>query len=265
MAMSSLKVFECWPWIAMMVSLDGIGLLNIAPCLLNGGEQWIAIQMHGEFVVLHGEEAYGNSPTILELHIVSDQGEVSPVHQHPGIQALLDEFASVFEAPTDLPPCQQYEHHIPLIPGARPVSLCPYRVAPALKTEIERQIQELLAQGVITKCNSPFASLVILVKKSDHTWRLVMDYRHLNALTVKGKYPLLVIDELLDELAGAKWFSKLDLHAGYHQICLAPSEEFKTAFQTHNGHYEFCVMAFGLTGAPATLQHAMNASLAPVL
>jgi hypothetical protein len=131
--------------------------------------------------------------------------------------------------------------------------LRPYRVALSLKTEIERQIQELLAQGVITKSNIPFASPVILVKKSDHTWCLVVDYRHLNALTVKGKYPLPVIDELLDELAGAKWFSKLDLRAGYHQIRLAPGEEFKTAFQTHNGHYEFRVMAFGLTGAPATL------------
>jgi hypothetical protein len=138
-------------------------------------------------------------------------------------------------------------------------------VAPALKIEIERQIQELLEHGVITKSNSPFVSPVILVKKSDHTWRLIVDYRHLNALTVKGKYPLPVIDELLDELAGAKWFSKLDLRAGYHQIRLAPGEEFKTAFQTHHGHYEFRVMAFGLTGAPATFQHAMNASLAPVL
>jgi hypothetical protein len=96
-------------------------------------------------------------------------------------------------------------------------------------------------------------------------WRLVVDYRHLNALTVKGKYPLSFIDELLDELSGACWFSKLDLRAGYHQIRLAPGEEPKIAFQTHNCHYEFKVMAFGLTGAPATFQHAMNASLAPVL
>jgi hypothetical protein len=80
----------------------------------------------------------------------------------------------------------------------------------------------------------------------------VVDYRHLNALSVKGKYPLTVIDELLDELSGAQWFSKLDLKAGYHQIRLAPGEEHKTALQTHNGHYEFKVMAFGLTGTPTT-------------
>jgi hypothetical protein len=148
----------------------------------------------------------------------------------------------------------------------------PYRVAPELKTEIERQIQEMLQQGVITHSSSAFASPVLLVKKGDKhapdappAWHLVIDYRHLNALTVKGKYPLHVIDELLDELSGAQWFSKLDLRAGYHQIRLAPGEEAKTAFQTHNGHYEFKVMAFGLTGAPATFQFAMNASLAPVL
>ena len=87
----------------------------------------------------------------------------------------------------------------------------------------------------------------------------------MNAITVKGKYPPPIIDEFLDELSGARWFSKLDLHAGYHQIRLAPGEEYKTAFQTHNSHYEFRVMAFGLTGAPGTFQHAMNASLAPVL
>jgi hypothetical protein len=114
----------------------------------------------------------------------------------------------------------------------------PYRVAPELKTEIERQIQEMLQQGVITHSSSAFASPVLLVKKGDKhapdsppAWCLVIDYRHLNALTVKGKYPLRVIDELLDELSRARWFSKLDLRAGYHQIRLAPGEEAKQHFK----------------------------------
>lgn len=86
---------------------------------------------------------------------------------------------------------------------------------------------------------------------------MVVDYRHLNALTIKSKYTLPIIDELLDELAGAAWFSKLDLRAGYHQIRQAPGEEFKTDFQTHIGHFEFIVVAFGLTGAPGTFPGAM--------
>lgn len=181
------------------------------------------------------------------------------------VQALLDKFESVFTVPTGLPPRRQYDHHIPLIPGARPVPVRSYRVAPEMKTEIEKQIKQLLEQGVIVHNQSAFGSPILLVKMSYQAWRLVVDYRHLNALTVKGKYPLPIIDELLDELAGARWLSKLDLKEGYQQIQLAPGEEYKTSFQTHNGHYEFRVMAFGLTGAPATFQHAMNASLAPVL
>ena len=114
--------------------------------------------------------------------------------------------------------------------------------------------------------NSPFSSPALLVKKKEEgAWRLVIDFRHVNALTVKSKYPIHIIDELLDELAGDRWFSKLDLRAGYHQIRLAPGEEFKTAFQTHIGHYEFTVVAMGLAGAPNTFQGAMNIDFAPVL
>jgi hypothetical protein len=92
-----------------------------------------------------------------------------------------------------------------------------------------------------------------------------VDYRHLNAITIKGKYPVPVIDEFLDELSKASSFTKLDLRVGFHQIRLKPGEEYKTAFQTHCGHYEFRVMAFGLTGAPGTFQGAMNSTLAPYL
>lgn len=183
----------------------------------------------------------------------------------PAVQSVLVQFESVFAEPQGLPPRRQCDHHIPLVPGARPVSIRPYRVNPELKSEIETQVQELLDSGVIAPSNSPFASPVILVKKKDTSWRMVVDYRHLNALTAKSKYHIPVIDELLDELAGSSWFSKLDLKVGYHQIRLAPGEEYKTTFHTHHGHFEFKLMAFGLTGAPTTFQSAMNATLAPVL
>jgi len=181
------------------------------------------------------------------------------------IQAVLDEFPDVFDTPTTLPPRRDCDHKIPLIPGAQSVNMRPYRHKPELKTEIERQVAELLESGIIQCSTSHFASPAILVRKKDGTWRLCVDYQRLNAMTIISKYPVPIIDELLDELVGARWFSKLDLCAGYHQIRLAPGEEFKTAFQTHSGHWEYKVMPFGLAGAPATFLGAMNMTLSSLL
>jgi hypothetical protein len=134
-----------------------------------------------------------------------------------------------------------------------------------MKDEVETQLQDMLSKGIIQPSSSAFSSPVLLVKKKDKTWRFCVDYRHLNALTVKCKYHVPIIDELLDGLHGVAWFSSLDLRAGFHQIRLQQGEEYKTAFQTHLGHFEFRVMAFGLTGAPGTFQKAMNSTLAPLL
>lgn len=178
------------------------------------------------------------------------------------VQTLISEFAPLFEPPTSLPPSRACNHRIPLLPGAQPFAIRAYRYPPALKDEIEHQVQDMLSQGLIQPSSSPFSSPVLLVRKKDGSFRFCVDFCQLNAVTKKSKFPVPVIDQLMDELSQASWFSKLDLRAGFHQILLEQGEEFKTAFQTHLGQYEFKVMAFGLTGAPGTFQGAMNSTLA---
>jgi hypothetical protein len=147
---------------------------------------------------------------------------------------------------------------IELEEGAKPTITTPYRHPKSFKDEIEKTIKKLLDMGHIRLSSSPFASSVVLVKKKDGTMRMCIDYRDLNKKTIKNRYPIPKIDELLDELHGVVYFSKIDLLSGYHRIRVREHDIPKTTFRCHYGHYEFLVMPFGLTNAPATFQSCMN-------
>ena len=200
---------------------------------------------------------------VVLLYTAEQQNDQPPIPAR--LQQVLDRFQAVFDEPSELPKQKPWDHAIPLMAGTKPVNIRPYRYTPEQKDEIEAQVKEMLKKGLITPSASPFASPVLLVKKKDLTWRFCVDFRHLNAITIKARYPMPVIDELLDELAGSRWFSKLDLRAGYHQIRLRPEDEYKTAFKTHQGQFQFRVLPYGVTSGPPTFQGVINIVLSPLL
>ncbi|GJT61383.1 putative reverse transcriptase domain-containing protein [Tanacetum coccineum] len=157
-----------------------------------------------------------------------------------------------------LPPVHQVEFQIDLIPGAAPVARTPYRLAPSEMQELSNQLQELTDRGFIRPSTSPWGAPILFVKKKDRYFRMCINYRELNKLTIKNRYPLPRIDDLFDQLQGSSVYSKIDLRSGYHQLRVRDKDIPKTAFRTRYEHYEFQVMPFGLTNAPAVFMDLIN-------
>ncbi|XP_060181956.1 uncharacterized protein LOC132611554 [Lycium barbarum] len=258
----------------MVLGMDWIDM--IAPIILNTRPLSLSFLKEGKMITLLGmtrkqnisqvdsNELYkmlksGICEIMAEMCIIS-QGHSSGGGNQAGskIKALLTSFTDVFQEPTELPPARNCDHAIQLTQGAQPFNLRPYRYSFDQMNAIEGIIQDMLKAETVMPSQSPFASPALLVKKKDSTWRLCVDYRRLNSMTVKNKYPIPIIKDLLDELNGANVFSKIDLRAGYHQVRMKVSDEHKTAFRTHHGLWQFRVMPFGLTNAPATFQSLMN-------
>ena len=199
--------------------------------------------------------------------------EATEIHQipreedNPELEELLRKFASVF--PVDLPKNDLVDREIslriPLKPGTEPPCQAPYRASHEGQKAIEETLKYLYEHGFARESLSEFGAPVTLAKKSDGTWRFCVDYRKVNAITKEAKFPLPRIEDCLDKLGKANFFSKFDLRSGYWQVKVHPDDIEKTAFRTQNGHHEFLVVPFGLQGAPSTFQRLMNHYLRPYL
>ena len=188
------------------------------------------------------------------------------VRQDMSLPRVVCEYEDVFpDELAGLPPPREVDFRIELHPGMSPISMTPHRMAPVELQELKVQIQELLGNGFIKPSTSPWGSPVLFAKKKDKTLQLCIDYRQLNRVTIKNRYPLSMIDDLFDQLKGARVYSKIDLRTGYHQLRVREADIPKIAFRTRYGHFEFTVMPFGLTNAPAAFMGLMNRVFQPYL
>ncbi|GBG60106.1 hypothetical protein CBR_g3350 [Chara braunii] len=189
------------------------------------------------------------------LVYVSVAGE--PVKMSPEIEGVVAKYLDLFEEPTGVVE-REVVHAIEIIPGSSTPKGRINRMSPGEVDELRCQLKELVEKGWIRPSVSPYGSPMLFVPKKEGALRMCIDYRGLNAITVKNREPLPRIDDLLDRVQGCRYFSKIDLKSGYHQIAIRPEDQHKTAFQTRYGLYEFVVMPFGLCNAPGTFQHSMN-------
>ncbi|GJS87350.1 reverse transcriptase domain-containing protein [Tanacetum coccineum] len=247
-------------------------------------EKYIRVPYKNEMLIIQGERSGIKSESRLEvissirtqkyieqgcqvflIQMTKEEKSETPERRIEDVPIVRD-FPEVFpEDLPGLPPTRQVEFHIELIPGAAPVARAPYRLAPAEMKELAEQLKELSDKGFIRPSSSPWGAPILFVKKKDGSFQMCIDYRELNKLTVKNRYPLPRIDDLFDQLQGSSIYSKIDLRSGYHQLRVREEDIPKTAFRTRYGHYEFRVMPFGLTNAPAVFMDLMNRVCKPYL
>ncbi|GJY60922.1 putative reverse transcriptase domain-containing protein [Tanacetum coccineum] len=219
----------------------------------------------GSFDVIIGMDWLSKYQVFL-AHVTTKEAEDKSEKKRLDNVPIVQDFPEVFpEDLPGLPPTRQVEFQIDLIPGAAPVARAPYRLAPSEMKELSEQLKELSDKGFIRPSSSPWGAPVLFVKKKDGSFRMCIDYRELNKLTVKNRYPLPRIDDLFDQLQGSSVYLKIDLRSGYHQRRVREGDIPKTAFRTRYGHYEFQVMPFGLTNAPAVFMDLMNRVCKPYL
>jgi len=202
------------------------------------------------------KEKWGVIAQLCSLEVPTPKSSISP-----DLQNVVDNHSKVFETPKGLPTIHDHDHAIHLIPGSVPPNIKPYRYTYAQKSEIECMVAKMLEVGIIQPSQSSFSAPVVLVHKKDGSWCMCPDYRELNKLIINDKFPIPAIDKL----HGAIYFTKLDLHSGYHQIIMKTENIPETTFRTRECHYEFLVMPFGLTNAPSTFQGLMNSIFKPFL
>ncbi|GJX76248.1 putative reverse transcriptase domain-containing protein [Tanacetum coccineum] len=247
----------------------GMDWLTKYQAVIDCAKKIVRIPFGSEILIFHGDGSRNKRGTRLNIisctkaqkyllqgchvflaHItIKETGDKSKKKQLQDVP-IVKNFPEVFpEDLPGLPHTRQVEFHIDLVPGAAPVARAPYRLAPSEMKELADQLQELSDKGFIRPSSSPWGAPVLFVKKKDGSLRMCIDYRELNKLTVKNRYPLPRIDDLFDQLQGSSVYSKIDLRSGYHQLRVREEDVSKTAFRTRYRHYEFQVMPFGLTNA----------------